>query len=123
MPIQQAVRTGSDAVHGKGGSVRFVHMSTPPPPAAFQLNLPDTGATMVVPAGATLLQAMHGTGATWPASCRNGTCRACIGLLVSGTVRYTVEWPGLLPEEKRQGGVLPCVACPTSDVVLAPLVD
>lgn len=98
-------------------------MSTPTATTTFQLHLPDTGDMLVVPAGATLLQALLGAGVAWPASCRNGTCRACIGQLVSGTVRYTVEWPGLLPEEKAQGGVLPCVACPTSDVVLAPPVD
>ena len=98
-------------------------MSTPTATTTVQLRLPDTGDTLVVPAGATLLQALLGAGVGWPASCRNGTCRACIGQLVSGTVRYTVEWPGLLPEEKAQGVVLPCVACPTSDVVLAPPVD
>ena len=95
-------------------------MRTPTEPAAFQLHLSGTGEPVAVLAGATLLQAMLGAGVAWSASCRNGSCRACIGLLESGTVRYTVEWPGLLPEEKAQGGVLPCVACPTSDVVLAP---
>ncbi|MBT9550510.1 MAG: 2Fe-2S iron-sulfur cluster binding domain-containing protein [Hydrogenophaga sp.] len=98
-------------------------MSTPTAPVAFQLHLPDRGETLAVPAGATLLQSLLGAGVVWPASCRNGTCRACIGQLVSGTVRYSVAWPGLLPEEKAQGCVLPCVACPTSDVVLTPPVD
>jgi ferredoxin len=93
-------------------------MRTPPEPSTFQLHLHDGGATLTVPAGTTLLRALLGAGVAWPASCRNGTCRACIGQLVSGTVRYSVEWPGLLPEEKTQGCVLPCVACPTSDVVL-----
>lgn len=65
-----------------------------------------------------LLQSMESGGVDWPSSCRNGTCRTCIGQLVSGTVRYEVEWPGLLPEEKEQGYVLPCVAHPCSDVVL-----
>lgn len=98
-------------------------MSTPTAPAVFQLHLPDKGEILAVPAGATLLQALLGAGMAWPASCRNGTCRACIGQLVSGKVVYTVEWPGLLPEEKAQGCVLPCVACPTSDVVLTPPID
>ena len=51
-------------------------------------------------------------------SCRNGTCRTCIGQLVEGTVRYAIEWPGLTAEEKEEGCVLPCVAYPTSDVLL-----
>jgi ferredoxin len=56
-----------------------------------------------------LLQSMESGGINWPSSCRNGTCRTCIGQLVSGSVRYEVEWPGY---------VLPCVAHPCSDVVL-----
>ena len=65
-----------------------------------------------------LLQSMESGGIAWPSSCRNGTCRTCIGRLVSGTVRYEIEWPGLLAEEKEEGYVLPCVAHPCSDVVL-----
>ena len=68
--------------------------------------------------GQTLWQALQQAGVPWPVSCRNGTCRACIGRLSAGRVRYTVEWPGLLPEEKATGSVLPCVACAETDVVL-----
>ena len=38
--------------------------------------------------------------------------------LVSGEVTYTIEWPGLSAEEKAEGYVLPCVARPTTNVVL-----
>ena len=92
------------------------------PPArdidVFRLHLPASNRTLDAPGSDTLLQALQRAGEVWPASCRNGSCRACIGRLGSGTVRYRVEWPGLLPEEKAQGCVLPCVAEPTSDVVL-----
>jgi ferredoxin len=54
----------------------------------------------------------------WPSSCRNGTCRTCIGQLRHGAVRYAIDWPGLSADEKAQGYVLPCVAYPTADVVL-----
>ena len=54
----------------------------------------------------------------WPSSCRNGTCRTCLGQLKSGRVRYEIEWPGLTTEEMEEGCVLPCVAYPESDVVL-----
>ena len=57
-------------------------------------------------------------GIAWPSSCRNGTCRTCIGRLERGTVRYEIEWPGLSAEEKQDGYILPCVAHPCSDVVL-----
>ena len=54
----------------------------------------------------------------WPSSCRNGTCRTCIGRLERGAVRYEIDWPGLSAEEKAEGYVLPCVAHPRCDVVL-----
>ena len=66
----------------------------------------------------TLLEAAEMSRVQLPSSCRNGTCRTCICQLVSGEVRYTVEWPGLSAEEKAEGWVLPCVAFPTQDVVL-----
>jgi ferredoxin len=66
----------------------------------------------------SLLQSAEEGSIDWPSSCRNGTCRTCIGVLVSGTVSYAVEWPGLSAEERADGCVLPCVAHPCSDVVL-----
>lgn len=65
-----------------------------------------------------LLTALEMGGSNWPSSCRNGACRTCIGQLRQGTVRYAMEWPGLSPEEKAQGYILPCVAFPCSDVVV-----
>jgi ferredoxin len=65
-----------------------------------------------------LLLSLEQGGSNWPSSCRNGTCRTCIGQLESGRVRYGVEWPGLSDEEQAEGYVLPCVAYPCSDVVL-----
>ena len=70
--------------------------------------------------GQTLLQAMLAQGVDWPRSCRNGTCRTCLGRLAEGQVRYTVDWPGLSAEEKAGGCVLPCVAVPLEDVTLLP---
>jgi ferredoxin len=66
----------------------------------------------------TLLEAAELGRVQLPSSCRNGTCRTCICTLVSGEVRYTVEWPGLSAEEKAEGLVLPCVARPLTPVVL-----
>ena len=67
----------------------------------------------------TLLEAAEMSRIELPSSCRNGTCRTCLCKLVSGDVTYTIEWPGLSAEEKAEGYVLPCVARPTSNVVLA----
>lgn len=66
----------------------------------------------------TLLEAAEMSRVELPSSCRNGTCRTCLCKLVSGEVRYTIEWPGLSAEEKTEGYVLPCVARPLSNVVL-----
>lgn len=66
----------------------------------------------------TLLDNLEQGGLQWPSSCRNGSCRTCIGTLQQGEVRYAIEWPGLSAEEKAQGCVLPCVAYPTGDVTL-----
>ena len=66
----------------------------------------------------TLLTSLELGGIDWPSSCRNGTCRTCIGHLEQGQVRYDIEWPGLSAEEKAEGCVLPCVAFPCSDLTL-----
>jgi ferredoxin len=66
----------------------------------------------------TLLLAAEAAGLPLASSCRNGTCRTCMRHMLSGEVRYRIEWPGLLVEEKREGWVLPCVAHPAADIVL-----
>ncbi|MEP6791635.1 MAG: 2Fe-2S iron-sulfur cluster-binding protein [Ramlibacter sp.] len=77
------------------------------------------GAAFAAPATQPLLQSAAQAGIEMPASCRNGTCRACISRLLKGRVSYRIEWPGLLPEEKADGFILPCVAYPESDVLLS----
>lgn len=66
----------------------------------------------------SLLDSMEQGGIAWPTSCRSGSCRTCMGRLLEGEVRYEMEWPGLLAEEKAEGWILPCVARPVGDVVL-----
>ena len=67
----------------------------------------------------SLLLSLEMGGSNWPSSCRNGTCRTCIGTLVSGQVRYEIEWPGITAEEQAEGYVLPCIAYPCSDISLS----
>jgi hypothetical protein len=38
--------------------------------------------------------------------------------LLSGQIRYRIEWPGLSSDEKKDGYILPCIAYPQSDLVL-----
>ena len=67
----------------------------------------------------TLLESLELANKHWPASCRVGHCRTCLGRIVTGQVHYKVPWPGLSIEEKAAGFVLPCVAFARTDVVLA----
>lgn len=78
-------------------------------------------ARFAAPAALSLLEAALLEGLSLPSSCRNGTCRACMSKLHAGTVRYRIEWPGLSLDEKDDGFILPCVACPTSNVVFEPV--
>ena len=80
----------------------------------------DDGQQVDVTYNDTLLDSLEMGGVNWLSSCRNGSCRTCIGQLLEGTVRYEVEWPGLSAEEKAEGYVLPCVAKPCSNVKLKP---
>lgn len=84
----------------------------------FSARIDSCGRSFEAPAGQTLLMAAAKAGLDLPNSCRTGTCRTCICRLLEGQIAYRIEWPGLLPEEKAQGLILPCVAYPQSDVVL-----
>ena len=99
---------------GQGGAVSI-----------FTATVLPAGTRFAAPANQTLLQSAELANITSApsvqlvSSCRNGTCRTCMCRLVSGEVTYQIEWPGLSPDEKRDGYVLPCAAYPASDVVMA----
>lgn len=88
---------------------------------SFTATLLPVGTSFEAPAELSLLEAGLLAGLSLPSSCRNGTCRACMSKLHAGTVRYRIEWPGLSLDEKEDGFILPCVACPTTDVVFEPV--
>ena len=87
-------------------------------PTLFTARLDDDSIQVDAWSQEPLLLSLEMGGSNWPSSCRNGSCRTCIGQLHSGTVRYEMEWPGLSAEEHAEGYVLPCVAYPCSDLVL-----
>ena len=84
----------------------------------FRVVLQPSGRTYEARADAAILQSAREAGLVLPSSCRNGTCRACICRLLSGKVRYAIEWPGLSADEKAEGFILTCVAMPASLLVL-----
>jgi ferredoxin len=66
----------------------------------------------------TILQSCEAAQIYPASSCRNGTCRTCISTLISGDIRYNIDWPGLSAEEKQAGLMLPCCAHPLSDLAM-----
>jgi len=66
----------------------------------------------------TILQAALQAHIELPSACRNGTCRSCLSTLLSGEIRYLIDWPGVSTEERQEGLFLPCVACAATDIVL-----
>jgi ferredoxin len=98
------------------GSLPFEAMSDTKPP--FTVRVEPLGRTFEAPDSLTVLEAAGFANLHLPRSCRNGTCRTCLCRLVSGTVSYTIEWPGVSREEKAEGLILPCVAVAESDLVI-----
>ena len=68
--------------------------------------------------GESILASALRHGIDLPSSCRNGTCRACLSYVQSGSIKHLIEWPGLSAEEKQDGAVLICVACPVGNIVI-----
>lgn len=87
-------------------------------PAVHEILLRPSGRSFRASGEQTVLRSAELAGITLPSSCRNGTCRTCLRPLHAGTVHYRIPWPGLLPEEKAGGWLLPCVAYPQGDLVL-----
>lgn len=81
------------------------------------LTLLPLGVTVPVAPGQSLLEAALAAGVSLPRSCRNGTCRACRCQMLSGAVRYRIDWPGLSADERDAGDILPCVALPEAEGV------
>jgi len=84
----------------------------------FTVTVLPLGASVAIGASTTLLHALEAAGIDLPSSCRNGTCRTCLCRLRAGKVAYTIEWPGLSLDERRDGDILPCVALARADLVL-----
>ena len=93
-------------------------MSEEAPAAGWPVRLAGSDLSFDAPPDVSLLIAARAAGLRLPSSCRNGSCRACIGQVESGEVVHSIEWPGLSREEKAEGWILPCVAQARSALLL-----
>src|SRR5215208_2760373 len=89
--------------------------STDAPQPRYTVRFEPGGASFAVAAGQPLLLAAEQAGLQLPSSCRNGTCRTCMCRVLAGRVRYHIQWPGLLAEEKAEGWILLCIAHAETD--------
>lgn len=88
--------------------------------SAGSIRLADSGATLDVRAGETLLEALerHGYGPAF--SCRAGACGTCRLHLLAGHVCHGVGENGALSARERADGyILSCVAQPVGSITLA----
>ena len=91
-----------------------------------RLHIEPAGVTIDVQPGQTLLEAALAQGLRLRSACRNGTCRVCLCRVTAGEahLRWRVDWPGLSPEERAEGGwTLPCVALADGDVAIDAVLD
>ena len=84
----------------------------------YPVTVEPAGLQFDVEGDLTVLEAAELGRVQLPSSCRNGTCRTCMCKLVRGDVSYSIDWPGLSADEKAEGWILPCVARPTSALVI-----
>ncbi|HEX7635492.1 MAG TPA: 2Fe-2S iron-sulfur cluster-binding protein [Noviherbaspirillum sp.] len=89
------------------------------PTAYFSIAVEPHGWEFEASSAMPLLNAAAHSHIRLPSSCRNGTCRTCMCRMMSGRGSYRIEWPGLTREEQAEGFILPCIAYPQSDLIIA----
>jgi ferredoxin len=102
----------------KGESAKSTTNIKTMPNTLFKVTLMPENLQFQADADKTILQSCEAAQIYPLSSCRNGTCRTCISTLISGKIRYHLDWPGLSAEEKQAGLMLPCCAHPLSDLVM-----
>ena len=97
--------------HWPSGSVHFESFGVDAKAFAenkpFDVRLAKTGATVLVSADQTILEALRGAGLRVPSSCESGTCGSCKTRLVSGDVEHRDM---VLLEEERPDHIMVCVS-------------
>jgi phthalate 4,5-dioxygenase reductase subunit len=78
----------------------------------FTVTLAKSGATVVVPSGVTILNALREQGMSLPSSCESGTCGACRTGLLSGEAEHR---DFVLDDDEMESEIMICVSRAKSD--------
>jgi len=82
----------------------------------YRVRIQPSGHEFSVDEGESVLDAAMRHGYALPYGCRNGTCAACAGQLLSGSVDYATGAPPALTTPAAEAGqAILCQAVPTSD--------
>jgi phthalate 4,5-dioxygenase reductase subunit len=106
----QAARDASR--HWPAGSVHLEDFGTSDDPRAggdrlFSVRLAQSGMTVAVPPGTSILDALRSRGVPAPSSCESGTCGSCRTRLLAGTADHRDY---VLDEDEHAGEIMICVS-------------
>lgn len=85
----------------------------------FHVRVQETGETIPVSAGWTILEANERAGLALPHDCREGWCGTCRIRLLEGEVSYEEPPIALTQEETEAGYALACQARPAGDLLIS----
>ncbi|MGC9370511.1 MAG: 2Fe-2S iron-sulfur cluster-binding protein [Paracoccaceae bacterium] len=92
------------------------------PSTVHKANLRPHGPRFPVVEGETILRAALDRNVPFPHGCKTGRCGLCKSRLIAGEFLHRDHSDFALSQDEKAGGlVLPCVATPTSDIALAPV--
>ncbi len=107
--LMEAVRDATG--HWSSTAIHFEAFSEAdarrPNDTAFRVKLAASGATIDVPAGTTILEAMRAAGYDVPSSCESGTCGTCRTKLIAGEADHRDL---VLTEAERDSQIMICVS-------------
>lgn len=115
--LMKAVREAT--AHWTPSSVHFEAFAEPerirPGDHPFKVRLAKTGATVDVPVGTTILEALRAAGHDVPSSCDTGTCGTCKMKLLSGEADHRDLF---LTEADKATNIMICVSRAKSDEIV-----
>jgi phthalate 4,5-dioxygenase reductase subunit len=114
--LMEAVRNMTG--HWSTSSVHFEAFSEAetrkPNDKPFKVRMARSGATIEVPVGTTILEAIRAAGYDAPSSCESGSCGTCRTRLVAGEVDHRDL---VLAEHEKRSNIMICVSRALTDVI------